>query len=340
MAKGSSFFSLFTRQLGKSCSVLICETHGHFGRSLSASVQTTARYYSRASGENAMASSSFSGSSFKLSADKCSVVVQDNHTFVELHPGTGHSVYTVKQTHADLTIAFRFEALLAPVQIKDGKTLLGDKGSTGYVLHRFIPTGTFEGTVTVKSGAPQPMKGRGLFIHAVQNAKPHQVATTWDCFSVQYQNTSASDDAGALVLLQFRAPAEYGSVTVTQGLVVRKGVVVGVTANATAKHTATRVDETTKYPVPTAIEYRLSGKGAGDAPFSVAVDAQPQNLIGKVDILGELPYLLRKVLQALIAKPFAYFWSEKVSGKLVIGDETVDFSGTAYMETTFINSEQ
>lgn len=65
----------------------------------------------------------------------------------------------------------------------------------------------------------------------------------------------------------------------------------------------------------------------------------PTKLIGKVDILAEVPWVIRMIIKAFIARPFHYQWFDEAVAKVTIGDETIEIKGVALHEVTFVNPE-
>lgn len=60
----------------------------------------------------------------------------------------------------------------------------------------------------------------------------------------------------------------------------------------------------------------------------------------KVDILAELPYLIRKILQAIVAKPFTWMWFDQAGIVIAQNDgKQKTFDAFAYHEITHINRD-
>ena len=57
-----------------------------------------------------------------------------------------------------------------------------------------------------------------------------------------------------------------------------------------------------------------------------------------MDVLGHLPWLLRKIVQTFFAKPFLYlYYKENVVATLQIGGDEVSTTGKCLFEKHFIN---
>jgi hypothetical protein len=92
--------------------------------------------------------------------------------------------------------------------------------------------------------------------------------------------------------------------------------------------------------VPDTIEYTMTGKTVDDESFEIKVKADCKHLMTRADVLGQMPFLVRKVLQAFIAKPFVYMWFDTVHVSVRIGETTTELDDAkAYHEVSFINSD-
>lgn len=59
------------------------------------------------------------------------------------------------------------------------------------------------------------------------------------------------------------------------------------------------------------------------------------NLLDKIDVLKQVPFLVRKFIQTFITSPFVYQWIEDVTVTLVMGNEKKSISGRVFQETSF-----
>lgn len=84
---------------------------------------------------------------------------------------------------------------------------------------------------------------------------------------------------------------------------------------STAKHLTSAKDDQTGYVVPTSIEFewkgpRVDGKGQAGAKVNVGklgVQVFDGGLIEKVDVLAEIPFVIKKALAAVTGtKPYVY----------------------------------
>ncbi|KAL7421646.1 putative cell survival pathways protein [Cryptotrichosporon argae] len=126
----------------------------------------------------------------------------------------------------------------------------------------------------------------------------------------------------------------------------------GVSATkSSATHIGAALDKDTGYAVPSRIEYawegpKLSGTMADASGATVlarvAVDASATvgtaGLIEKVDVLAEIPYVIRKGIAAVTGtKPYIYQYHNPATLEIVIGDDKIAVEGWVFNEASFIS---
>lgn len=217
---------------------------------------------------------------------------------------------------------------------KGGFSYFGDSVQTphGYVVHRFWPYAQTSGMVVLK-GRAIDAKGQGMFVQAIQGMRPNLVASRWNFANFQ----SPELDGTSVVMMEFTTTHDYGPVdaassrrvpqTVTIASVVSKGQllsVTGATRSANGPRPATYIeheqlesDADTGYEVPQSISYAVDGValvgGATDGRVKASLHVElgkpsmTKGLIEKVDVLAEIPYMVRKLLNYVAGtKPYIY----------------------------------
>ncbi|KAJ3058872.1 putative cell survival pathways protein [Quaeritorhiza haematococci] len=230
----------------------------------------------------------------------------------------------------DLVLDFTFESLSDGFQLGEGKTFFTSDPAGGYISPRFIPKAKVTGSILV-DGKVISADGHGLFVHAVQ-VKPFCVGR-WN-----FLNFQAGEDA--LLMYQYEMPDgyDYEIGLVNQGCLVRNNKIVAVLTSNTARHISSRYDDFSGYHVPTSIEYIWSGTTTDgtNKPVQIEMTVHPKNLCDKIDMLAELPYLLRMVIQTFVTRPFVYEWFEDAVAKVTVGEEKFEIKGKAFVETVFL----
>ncbi|KAJ1978400.1 putative cell survival pathways protein [Dimargaris verticillata] len=309
------------------------------GLSLVTTVESTCLF----SGAGVNEFQNFNGSKITLSKDHLSAECKGMAIKTTLTPGSSaaQGSYTVsltggKNIHAEFTFQFNNAGYkLGP----KGRFYMGNTSLTAgspdgreqnYIRHVFVPSATVSGTVTV-NGTQYNLAGTGLFIHAQSDMKPYTVSQKWNF------GYFVGEDV-ALHMLQLITPEKYGNVWVNKGAMSEGGKVVAVTDQSRITMLETQRDSETGYDVGSLVEFGWKGQTVDGKPFKAQITLRPSNLAKKLDILGAVPFFLRKIIQALITKPYIYEWADQAVATVQIGDEPErTIEGKLYHEATFLN---
>lgn len=283
-------------------------------------------------GQATVTSENYGSGDFQLDPSGLGVVVAKSHSIMPLDPSTpkGYmAVFKLKDVEYNVTIEFVDRGY----KVRNGKSYLGE-GRKEYISHRFVPYCKVSGTARIK-GQQVDCAGTALYVEAVSTLAPHAVANTWDFFTFH-----APAEAAAVNLIGFRTPAKYGNTEYSQGSITLDGKLVSVLIENTSQHVTTEKDPQNGYNIPTEVAYTWSGKTLAD---NQPISATAKVVLGKaescIDILAELPWLIRKAIQAIVAKPFLYqFVDRQAEIEIKVGDAAPrHVKGRAYTECTFVN---
>ncbi|KAI9327080.1 oxidative stress survival, Svf1-like protein [Obelidium mucronatum] len=270
-------------------------------------------------------------SAFKTSDDKLSASCEEMS--IDYIPATkGYAVRFTLSRETAFNIVFNPSE--APFKINDGKVCFGKSDKDGFVQAQFMPKASLSGTVML-GGKAMEAKGQGLFHHAVQ-CKP-QGAAKWNFINFQ-------SEKDALMLYEFEiSQKNHGSDhpnIVSQGSIVRNDRIIAVTTNNRAVHVQKQMDPVSGYEIPTQMFVSWEGKTLEDnLDVKVEVSALLSNKLDTIDILSDLPYLLRKFIQTFITAPFLFLWYERVVARVTVGDESTEIEGDMFVECTFLSKE-
>ncbi|TNY18571.1 oxidative stress survival, Svf1-like protein, partial [Rhodotorula diobovata] len=247
-------------------------------------------------------------------------------------------------------------------------------GGDGYCVHRFLPRCAVSGIVRVGADVIDLAGSRGVFIHAIQGLRPNLLAAKWNFCNFQTVDKEG-DEAVSLILMEFTTPPGYGSKVVTVGSVVVGDKLVavssggsGIVGGAQAQHEDAVVDAETGYAAPGAIKFSWEAPRLEEAAGGAAADKlvaategnskvhatiqldlvtdkakyETRGLVEKVDVLGQIPYLIRKFVNyAAGTKPYIYTWLNPTKASITLGSgsetKTLDVEGYSFVEASFIS---
>jgi len=244
----------------------------------------------------------------------------------------------------------------------------------GIVVHRFHPLVKSSGSLMI-DGQVYDATGEAMFVGAIQGMRPDSVASRWNFafFTSGGGNENGKFGDVRAVQMELETTDQYGSKGPKSGRTkVNIGAVytseqstplfvTGQTYNSpsatpfpkvsddvsTATHLSTGADKETGYSVPLGVAFEWQGKridGKGQASAKVVVDKLGLNvgeggLIEKVDVLAEIPYVIRKGLAAVTGtKPFLYQYLNPATLELNVDEEVVPVKGWLFSEATFVSA--
>lgn len=347
-------------------------------------VQMTFRYFHPKTGENVWKSKNVD--SFQLLPnDKRSC--KSNCFSVTLRdlPEGGQAYDISASLDKDVQLTY---TLTRPAQAKGWKLGNDEKGGfsyfgenvktpDGYVVHRFWPYAKANGVI-VLNGRVVDVNGQAMFVQAIQGMRPNLVASRWN-----FGNFQSSEQGGtSAIVMEFTTTCDYGKSheadavrvpqVVTIGSIVCGGqlvAVVGATHSARdteqrgthIEHSACVKDDDTGYDVPQQMKFVLEGpalvgvdKVSTDVEVKASIDVdlgEPKamhGLIEKVDVLSEIPYMVRKLVNYVAGtKPYIYQTLNSTQLKLELpepvakavgaSDTSLTLSGSLFEEHTFIS---
>ncbi|KAF7796603.1 hypothetical protein EIP86_007785 [Pleurotus ostreatoroseus] len=228
----------------------------------------------------------------------------------------------------------------------------------------------------VQGMRPNLVAARWNFVHFQSEALGGVSAvqmefTTTDAYGCGKKGAKGGAGDGA------KEGAREGFVTVNVGSLVVAGQLVGVTAetryrstplpdaDASAEstrvvsrvtHTKTALDADTGYAAPTEVLFEWAapslarvpgapGRVAAEVRFEVGPPDAYRGLIEKVDVLAEIPYVIKTMVNYVAGtKPYIYQWNNRAALRVTGPDALVpglaqglDVEGWLYNEATFIS---
>ncbi|KAJ3219309.1 putative cell survival pathways protein [Dinochytrium kinnereticum] len=294
---------------------------------LSPSVQLTIKIYNLPGGKEKTKALSFGGGSFKLSEDRLSVDCEQISIKFDSNTLQYRVVFNAS---SDCTMDFTFKPESEFFKVNDGRFLFTGDPAGGYVSAQFLPRASISGSMTI-DGKPYDLSGLGLYCHAIQN-KP-QCIGKWNFINFQGKDAS-------MMIYEFEMPADSGYAfdVISVGAIVKDKRILAVTTDNRVIHTKREYDDFSGYQIPEEVNLTWNGTTTNgtNKPIKVEITQECKTMYAKIDVLSELPFLLRKFIQTFITSPFLYQWVEDLTAKVTVGEETFEFSGRMLIESTFL----
>ncbi|KAJ8660422.1 hypothetical protein O0I10_003880 [Lichtheimia ornata] len=296
-------------------------------------ISFTCRFYDPATKTNAFKNIN-QAYQFELSEDRRSVKTE----FFNITLDPTQSTYKVQITHPDLVVSLEFTRIDKGFKVGEGRTYLGGgdlNSAAGFVSHKFWPRATAKGTFIVDKVLHE-VEGDGMFIHAIQGMQPQLIASNWNFCN--FQGTDAS-----LSMMQFQTTKQYGAVNINQGSIVLREKLISVSVENHVELLDLVKDEETEYDIPQKIKLTWKGKTIKESEdeepkdVSVVMIVSVKNLIDKIDVLNEIPWFLKKLVQRFVVKPYIYQWLDKATAEITVGDEKVEVEGQCFQELVFVS---
>lgn len=200
----------------------------------------------------------------------------------------------------------------------------------GEMSHFFWPRAAVSGTMQTKKKTYN-VNGRAVFIHALQDMKPHHAAARWNFVNLQTPTYSA-------VMMEFTTPKSYGKTVVNVGAIAKDGELVCAGSANTATHLAVTVDPVSEWPEPKALLCNWTGKGG--KPVEAEMSGELGERTDRVDVLAHVPQIIKNLIGGVVGtKPiiFQYVSKDKMTLKVKeAGNETTE-TGRLFCEATFIS---
>lgn len=273
-------------------------------------------------------------SKFELSADKRSVKTD----FFSIQLDTAQKVYKVNITHPELVVSLEFKRVDKGFKVGEGKTYLGgdNASAAGFVSHKFWPRAESKGTFIINHQVHE-IEGDGMFVHAIQGMQPQLIASNWNF--IDFHSKEAS-----IGMMQFQTTKQYGSVNINQGSLVLNNKLICVSVDNHVELMDLEKDPETEYDIPKRVKLTWKGKTIKEQEsdetkdVTIVMVVEIKNLIDKIDVLAEIPFVIRKIVQAFVVKPYIYQWLDKATAEITIGDQAKLLTeGRCFQELVFVS---
>jgi hypothetical protein len=99
-----------------------------------------------------------------------------------------------------------------------------------------------------------------------------------------------------------------------------------------------KLDDFSGYDIPSKVTHEWTGftLGSNPKPIYIKLALDLSKILDKIDILSELPYLVRVFIQAFVTAPFCYQWLDNATAVVGIDGIERKIKGKAFHENTFL----
>eukprot|EP01100_Stratorugosa_tubuloviscum_P012452 TRINITY_DN592_c2_g1_i1.p1 TRINITY_DN592_c2_g1~~TRINITY_DN592_c2_g1_i1.p1 ORF type:complete len:386 (-),score=167.57 TRINITY_DN592_c2_g1_i1:31-1188(-) len=194
------------------------------------------------------------------------------------------------------------------------------------------------GNFTIGNDELQNFDGIGYLGHYLHNIKPHRYVNRWDLIKLH------SLTEGSLTMTVMTTTKLFDYRKIAHGFWMgADGTRLAVTLNNSVEILQTSYDSDSGYQIPAAVKFIWKGFiDHNSLPFEAQLIFECNRMIHKFDILDSIPYFIRVIIKAFVAKPFHFQWFERMSATIKIGDpnnpESIQtLNGFGLYETTILN---
>ena len=307
--------------------------------SVSSLVQATCRYFSKKNQLNIFQTQNFRFSDWSLSKQKdakstdfiTSSVGPLSVEFLE-EPIVG---FNISYVAPDLKLLVRLESICSSLTLRDGIVEFRSSKISGSCSFKFSPQFLFTGSIEVTGMPKKSLSGMASLNLVTQLIEPYLATSKWAFFYF----VADGDKKVTLSLLHFVTTMLFHEKALSQGILSIDGHVIGLTLNTTITFAKQILREQSGgYPLPTNIYLALEGigpKGSSDV-WKLEVNVPLETCVDEMDLLQHLPYLIRKIIQTLVSKPYCFQWLDDVEVILTRSGHRHSYMGKLFSEIIYV----
>ena len=261
----------------------------------------------------------FDADTFSASSDGLDV------RFTNTHIGGRHPNYQVKVTDPNLALDLKFKALSPGLRLGgDGAVRFGKKQEDFYKIVLLAPEADVTGSVSF-GGATHAINGWGYADHMTQNVLTTSFSRRWT--SIRFHNHELSLTHSGMI-----PSKHYTEPYIGQTTVIEKNKIRHVSFRAALTDLNPRTDPTSKYPIPKGISLKLDDPGC-----SIRLVVQNPQWFERIEVLGRLNPVTRKIIGSFFARPFIYRFNAKASATIDWGDGPKSYPGEILTQMIILN---
>jgi hypothetical protein len=223
------------------------------------------------------------------------------------------------------------------VKFGDGKVFFGADQEDGYIESQFNPRLTVTGKIYV-DGIPRPFSGIAYSMHQTHGVRPTQVASQVKLL-IFVADVEEGQPQSCFYMLQIRTPPEYGQEILNYSMYHQGEKLVGASTLSSLTPSDSQIDDRSGYPIPVELVATWRGINPENASFKAECRFRPQVLVHRVNLLELLPFVMRKVVETFITRPYVYVWLDRAELEVKEGPAQRRLPGWMFCEICFLNSD-
>lgn len=290
------------------------------------------------------------GSKVKLSPDRSGISIDYAAVYLvgpsltasqKIHPTERHQNANMGirglYEGAILGIDFIFNPFCSGVQFGDGKISFGLDGGDGSINMAFFPLGSASGRIVVDE-VERDFTGHGIMLHQYQGIRPNLVANHWH-LALFISDPDKAGHISSLLMLEICTPATYGSATVRYGIVYTEGRLLALCSEGQVIHSLPILDRVSGYYIPSEVIINWSGVTIDGEPFTAECQVRPRTLCDRMNLLDQLPFIMRKMVETFVTKPYVYQWIDRTDLSLTVKGKTIKMTGSVVTELSILGED-
>ncbi|KAM0684206.1 putative cell survival pathways protein [Mitosporidium daphniae] len=302
-------------------------------------VQASLRYFSKEKGLNLLLTQTFKFSEWSLSKKEntpnsdfiTSSVGPLTVEFME-SPTPG---FNISYSGSNAVFSVQLQSICAPLTLRDGIVEFQSSKASGSFSFKYAPQFVFTGSIEAEGLPKRPISGMASLNLVTQLIEPHLAASKW-CF---FYFVAKGKERLTFSLLHFLTTALFHKKDFSQGILTIDGKVIGLTLNNSITFIKQKITEQSGgYALPSQIHLVFDGIGPGGSTDVWRLEAHIplETCVDRLDLLAHIPYFIRKVIQALLSKPYCFQWFDDIKITLTRQGKPQFYEGKIFSEVLYI----
>ena len=164
------------------------------------------------------------------------------------------------------------------------------------------------------------------------------VATRW-YLAVFVADKDTSGSQASLFMIQLSTPSIYGSTVVNWGAYYGHGGLQVLCKDGTITPFEPALDPASGYYIPHEILFEWRGVDGKGNSFAAECRTKPTTLCDRVNLLDLLPFVMRKIVETFVTKPFVYQWVDRATVSIQREEPTETLNGWMAAELTLLGED-